>query len=112
MEIFFSYSFSDGPEEKGIKPAKTQVVEHIIGTWLTHLAQSHTQWAINLNLTSEVPQKLTPYLPVKKITAGMNSDGICAQPVRSSRQEGTITSSPTKPQIAQLIYLNIPQKVM
>lgn len=48
----------------------------------------------------------------EKITAGMNSDGICAQTVRSSRQEGTITSSPMKPQIAQLIYLNIPQKVM
>lgn len=41
---------------------------------------------------------------------GMNGDGICIQPVSSSRQERT-TPSQLKPQIVQPICFNAPQEV-
>lgn len=47
------------------------------------------------------PSEINSIPTCEKITVGINSDGICPQPVSSSRQEWTITPPLMKPQTVQ-----------
>lgn len=62
---FFSLQFFRWTCREGNK--SSQDTSHWVCNWyMTNPSCTISEWAIDLNLTSEVLQKLAPYLPVKK----------------------------------------------